>query len=162
MGKPRTAVVAMRARCCALMTILASLWAVPAMADLAPAGGAPHLAMQLVPESDSPRAGQALTIAIATQPEKGWHGYWRNPGDAGFAPALQWTLPKGVTAAPDLQWPVPSTLVVAGLMNYVYEAPYAPLATLRVPAGLAKGTKLPVRSTISSAPTRSACPRRRR
>ena len=79
MGKPRTAVVAMRALCCALMTILASLWAVPAMADLAPAGGAPHLAMQLVPESDSPRAGQALTIAIATQPEKGWHGYWRNP-----------------------------------------------------------------------------------
>ena len=149
MGKPRTAVVAMRALCCALMTILASLWAVPATADLAPAGGAPHLAMQLVPESDSPRAGQALTIAIATQPEKGWHGYWRNPGDAGFAPALQWTLPRGVTAAPDLQWPVPSTLVVAGLMNYVYEAPYAPLATLRVPAGLAKGTRLPVRLAIN-------------
>ena len=113
MGKPRTAVVAMRALCCALMTILASLWAVPATADLAPAGGAPHLAMQLVPESDSPRAGQALTIAIATQPEKGWHGYWRNPGDAGFAPTFASTLPRGGRVDAEPQWPLPTTLMIA-------------------------------------------------
>ena len=142
---------AMRVLCCALMTMLALVAAGTgaAHADLAPANGPPHLGMALVPDSVAPRAGQAVTIALATQPEKGWHGYWRNPGDAGFAPSLTWTLPKSVTADADLQWPVPTTLLIAGLMNYVYEAPYAPLATLHVPRGLASGTRLPVRLSIN-------------
>ena len=133
---------------CVLMTALA-LAAMPARADLAPPDGPPHLAMRLVAESAAPRAGQALTIALDTRPEKGWHGYWRNPGDAGFAPSLAWTLPAGMRAEPTLQWPVPTTLLIAGLMNYVYEAPYAPLATLHVPAGVPTGTRLPVRLAIN-------------
>ncbi|GAA0667665.1 protein-disulfide reductase DsbD domain-containing protein [Sphingomonas insulae] len=137
----------MRALCFAVMTLVAATTV--AHADLAPANGPPHLAMTLVPDSVAPRAGQTVTIALDTRPEKGWHGYWRNPGDAGFAPSLAWTLPKGATADPDLQWPVPSTLLIAGLMNYVYEAPYAPLATLHVPAGLAAGTRLPMRLAIN-------------
>lgn len=134
---------------CAVMTLAALFWALPAAADLAPAGGAPHLAMRLVADSEAPRAGQTVTLALDTRPERGWHGYWRNPGDAGFAPALAWTLPRGARVDADLQWPVPSTLLVAGLMNYVYEAPYAPLATLHVPAGLTQGTRLPVRLAIN-------------
>ncbi|WP_294138621.1 protein-disulfide reductase DsbD domain-containing protein, partial [Sphingomonas sp.] len=140
---------AMRALCCALMTVLALVATGTAHADLAPANGPPHLAMTLVPDSAAPRAGQTLTLALDTRPEKGWHGYWRNPGDAGFAPSLTWTLPKGMTADADLQWPVPTTLLIAGLMNYVYEAPYAPLATLHLPQGLAPGTRLPVRLSIN-------------
>ena len=116
-----------------------------ALADaLPPATGKPHLAIRLVAESERPRAGTTVTLALATVPEAGWHGYWRNPGDAGFAGDYKWTLPAGVKAGA-LQWPVPTTLLVAGLMNYVYEAPYAPLVELAVPAGLAAGTRLPIR-----------------
>ncbi len=140
-------IAAMRVLCCAVMTLLA--FAQVAHADLAPANGPPHLAMTLVPETANPRAGQTLTVAIDTRPEKDWHGYWRNPGDAGFAPSLTWTLAEGARAEAELQWPVPTTLLIAGLMNYVYEAPYAPLATLHVPAGLAKGTRLPVKLAIN-------------
>ena len=43
------------------------------------------------------------------------------------------------------RWPVPSSLLIAGLMNHVYEAPYAHLVTLEVPAGLAPGAQLPVK-----------------
>lgn len=140
---------AMRALCCAVMTLVAALWAQSAAADLAPANGPKHLAMRLVADSDAPRAGQAVTLAIDTRPEKGWHGYWRNPGDAGFAPSFAWTLPKGARVDAEPQWPVPTTLLIAGLMNYVYEAPYAPLVTLHVPEGLAKGTTLPIRLAIN-------------
>jgi len=141
---------AMRALCCAVMTMLFVLNPPAAGADAAPAPGAPaHLKMRLVAESDTPRAGAALTVAIDTRPEPGWHGYWRNPGDAGFAPTFNWTLPAAMTADAQPQWPVPTTLLIAGLMNYVYEAPYAPLVTLRVPAGLAAGTRLPVKLAIS-------------
>ncbi|KQM67502.1 thiol:disulfide interchange protein [Sphingomonas sp. Leaf17] len=110
--------------------------------------GAQHLRMRMVAESAVPRSGQEVTIALATVPEKGWHGYWRNPGDAGFAPSYAWTLPSGASMS-DPEWPVPTTLIVAGLMNYVYEAPYAPLVRFRVPAGLAVGTPLPVRLKTS-------------
>ena len=130
---------------CRLMTVLALMmaWSGAAHADTF---GAPsrHLAMTLVAESTTPRSGGSVTIAIDTQPEAGWHGYWLNPGDAGFPAKLEWTLPAGVKVdAP--RYPVPTTMLVAGLMNYVYKAPYAPLVTLTVPAGLAVGTTLPVR-----------------
>ena len=127
------------------MTILALVlaWTTVAQADTF---GAPsrHLAMTLVAESPAPRSGGTVSIAINTRPEAGWHGYWINPGDAGFPAKLDWTLPPGAEIdAP--RYPVPTTMLVAGLMNYVYKAPYAPLLTLRLPAGLAPGTTLPIR-----------------
>ncbi|WP_267380631.1 MULTISPECIES: protein-disulfide reductase DsbD domain-containing protein [unclassified Sphingomonas] len=125
------------------LALILALIAWPALADTL---GPPtqHLAMRLVAESAHPRAGAPLTIAIDTRPERGWHGYWQNPGDAGFPARFGWTLPKGMTAG-EARYPVPGTLLVAGLMNYVYEAPYAPLVPLQVPAGLATGTPLPIR-----------------
>jgi len=127
-----------------LMTALFMLVATgPGMAESAPAPGAIHLAMRLVAESESPAAGGKTTLAIVATPDKGWHGYWKNGGDAGLPTEAHWTLPKGVSAG-ELRYPVPGRLKIAGLMNYVYERPFALLVDLSVPAGLAKGTPLPV------------------
>ena len=60
----------------------------------------------------------------------------------------------GATAAP-LRFPVPGTLLVAGLMNYVYEDP-ATLVTTVTGAG---GRRSRSSSTTSSAPPRCACPK---
>ena len=140
----------MRALGCALMTALLALIAIPGPATAeALNGSSQHIAMRLVAESDHPKAGGPVTLAIASTPEPGWHGYWKNPGDAGLPAILKWTLPKGVSVSAEPRWPVPTKLLIAGLMNYVYEAPFAPLVTLDVPAGLAVGTKLPVRLEIS-------------
>ena len=105
--------------------------------------GAIHLPMRLVAESETPAAGSHTTLAIVATPEKGWHGYWKNGGDAGLPTEAHWTLPKGVSAG-ELRYPVPGQLKIAGLMNYVYERPFTLLVDLSVPAGLAKGTPLPV------------------
>ena len=138
----------MRALCGALMTMVLAL-AMPALADPAPNADAPkHLAMRLVAESDTPRAGSGVMLAVDTQPEAGWHGYWQNPGDAGFPATFNWTVPPGARVG-DIEWPVPTTLLIAGLMNHVYERPYAPLMTLTLPAGLAAGTRVPVRLALS-------------
>ncbi|WP_200910216.1 protein-disulfide reductase DsbD family protein [Sphingomonas sp. Leaf38] len=136
----------MRSLRCVLMTVLLAMCGLASGPVLAESlnGSSQHLMMTLVAESDHPKAGAPLTIALATTPEKGWHGYWRNPGDAGFPATFDWTLPAGAKAG-DAEWPVPTTLLIAGLMNYVYEAPYAPLVTIQVPAGLAAGTKFPIR-----------------
>lgn len=107
-------------------------------------GAGPHLRIELVPETHAPRAGDAVALALAITPQPGWHGYWINPGDAGFPAKLTWTLPTGVTAG-DPVYPAPDRLLIGGLMNYVFDKPYAPIVELRVPAGLAAGTALPVR-----------------
>ena len=125
----------------ALMACL--LFSGVAHADSLPPAGQKHLAITLVAETDTPAPGSQVTLALDTRPEPGWHGYWENPGDAGFPTKLDWKLPAGVTASAP-RYPVPETMLVAGLMNYVFKAPYAPLVTLSVPATIKPGAKLPV------------------
>ena len=135
----------------AMVTVVAVLGLSAAQAEPAApdAGlGGRHLTMTLVAETEHPAAGSNVTLALATVPQPGWHGYWENPGDAGFPAKLDWSLPKGVTVS-DPSYPVPGRLVVADLMNYVFDKPYAPLVTLSVPAGLAQGTALPVKLHVN-------------
>ena len=127
-----------------LMTLASMLVAFPALAQGAFGNGPPHIAARLVAESAAPAPGKGTTIAFAMVPEAGWHGYWENPGDAGLGMTVTWRLPKGVSVGP-LRYPVPETLLISGLMNHVYEGPYGVLANLTVAAGIAPGTRLPVR-----------------
>ncbi|MEJ7934114.1 protein-disulfide reductase DsbD domain-containing protein [Sphingobium sp. AN558] len=126
-----------------LLMTLALMFAAPASAQGA-FGGESHIAARLVAESASPAPGQATTIAFAMTPQRGWHGYWENPGDAGLGMTVHWRLPKGVTVGA-LRYPVPETLLISGLMNHVYEGPYAILASLTVAPNVMPGTRLPVR-----------------
>jgi thiol:disulfide interchange protein len=131
-----------------LMTVL--LWLFASIAPQAFAqdiGKGPHVRIELVAESDAPAPGSEVTLAFVSTPEPEWHGYWQNPGDAGIGTTLKWTLPAGVEAGA-LQFPVPERLLIAGLMNYVYEKPFTQLVTLKLPAGLTPGTALPVRVTM--------------
>ncbi|KQM84823.1 thiol:disulfide interchange protein [Sphingomonas sp. Leaf22] len=109
--------------------------------------GQRHVQMRIVAESDAPAAGSRVAIALVSVPDAGWHGYWQNPGAVGTQPRLDWTLPAGASVG-DLRYPVPERLTVAGIMNYVYERPWTLLTELRVPAGLAVGTRLPIRLAI--------------
>jgi len=102
-----------------------------------------HLAVELVPETNSPAPGSTMTLAVSMTPEKGWHGYWKLPGDAGFPTKLNWDLPPGATAG-EPAYPVPTTLVIAGMMNHVFGRPYALLVPVHIPSGLAAGTSFPV------------------
>jgi thiol:disulfide interchange protein len=103
------------------------------LAAAQPIGAGPHVHITLVAESDRPAPGGEVMLAFSAVPEKGWHAYWLNPGDAGLPAKTDWTLPQGVTAGA-IRYPVPHRLMIAGLANYVYEGPYALLATLKIPA----------------------------
>ncbi|QDX24732.1 thiol:disulfide interchange protein [Sphingomonas suaedae] len=124
----------------ALMTWLLALAALPALAQPA---AQDNLSVELIAETDTPAPGSTVTVAFVAKPDPGWHGYWKNPGDAGLDTRLDWTLPQGVTAG-ELRYPVPTRLLIAGIMNYVYKGSYTQLTTLNIPAGLAPGTALPI------------------
>ncbi|OYZ40793.1 MAG: hypothetical protein B7Y31_06430, partial [Novosphingobium sp. 16-62-11] len=74
--------------------------------NFAPARAAPnHVQTSLLAEGPA-EPGGTVTLALLMQPEKGWHGYWSNPGDAGYGLTLDWTLPQGATTGA-MQFPVP-------------------------------------------------------
>jgi len=121
-----------------VLHLLALLAAAPALA------GAPlHIRAELAVESAGAPGGQ-VWLAFHMTPDAGWHGYWRNPGDAGLGLSPTWTLPAGASAGA-LHHPVPGTLLLSGLMNHVYERDYAVLAPLTLPANAAPGSRIPVR-----------------
>lgn len=118
------------------LVLLAALAVRPALA-------APnHIEAELIAESPVP-AGGTVTLAILMKPQPGWHGYWRNPGDAGLGMALDWALPPGVKVG-EPRYPVPHTLIVSGLMNHVYESDYAVLVPLTMPPGFSHGARVPI------------------
>ena len=120
---------------------------------LSPATAAPtHIQPKLVAESAAPAPGGATTLALTMTPEKPWHGYWANGGDAGFGMAVEWNLPEGVTVGA-FHYPVPDALILFGMMNHVYEHPYALLADVRIDKSVAPGTDL----TLSGVANWLAC-----
>ena len=101
----------------------------------APGGAAFH-------ESSCPAGGRGQGCGPRHQPSpspwkrrspKDWHTYWKNPGDAGAATEIAWTLPPGWTADA-IQWPRPKRLPVGPLMDYGYEGTPWLLTRITAPA----------------------------
>lgn len=111
-----------------------------------------HIQPKLVAESAAPAPGSSTTLALTMAPEPTWHGYWANGGDAGFGLSVEWNAPEGVTIAP-FRYPVPDALILFGMMNHVYEHPYALLAEVQVDKSIAPGTDL----TLSGVASWLAC-----
>ena len=122
-------------------------WLAAGTASAQTESGGRHMQVTLAAESRTVAPGAAVALAFEMRPDPGWHGYWRNPGDAGAEPRVTWQLPEGWSAGP-LQYPVPDRLTLIGLMNYVYERDHALLTELRAPAGIAVGTRVPVRAQL--------------
>lgn len=87
--------------------------------------------------------GKPVTLAIHFTPAPGWHGYWKNPGDAGYGMQLDWQLPAGWEAGEPL-YPAPHQLLISGLMNHVYKGPYAVLIPVTAAQGAIAGQAVPV------------------
>lgn len=82
---------------------------------------ADHLRVELlVPGANLYTGAQGNQAGLYFKLQPGWHVYWQNAGDAGQPPAIDWTLPKGITASP-LQFPAPTRLPVGPLMDFGYE-----------------------------------------
>jgi thiol:disulfide interchange protein DsbD len=78
-----------------------------------------HARVDLVADSTPLPASSGATLGVRFTLDPGWHIYWRNPGQSGGAPTVNWKAPAGVTIG-DLQWTVPEIFRVAGDTTYGY------------------------------------------
>ncbi len=116
------------------LLLAALLGATPAWAQTSPQTGVKtgHATARLLADVGSLRPGQTATVGLQLTLAPGWHTYWRNPGDAGAPPTLDWTLPAGTTVG-DLAFPAPAVLTESGLTTYVHTG--TPLLTAPLHAG---------------------------
>ena len=83
------------------------------------------------------RPGEKALIAMRFRCDPHFHIYWKNPGDAGQSPTVEWQEKSGTTVG-DFVWPGPKMLDQSGVYNFVYEDETLLLMEVAVPAG-AKG-----------------------
>jgi thiol:disulfide interchange protein DsbD len=125
----------------------------------APASAAPvktgHLELELVAQGTA-APGKSLLVALRQTIAPGWHTYWRNPGDAGEATDIAWTLPKGWSAGPII-WPSPERVITGPLMNYVYSNAVILPSRLVVPADAAPGASVTLSAHVSLLVCKDVC-----
>jgi len=98
-----------------------------------------HVQLELISAASEVQRG-TTHFALRQKIASGWHTYWRNPGDSGFATKLTWTLPKGWRAG-DFVWAAPERTIAAGLMSYVYSHEVLLPVPVFVPASEKEGTR---------------------
>lgn len=117
----------------------ALLWLTLAGASQAAPIQTQYSTVDLIAESATlPADGGTVTVGFYLKPNPTWHAYWKNPGDAGKEPTLDWTLPDGFEVS-EFAFPAPHLLPFGGLKTYGFEEEIMLLAELVVPDGLAVG-----------------------
>jgi len=130
----RLAPLALILAACGLLT------ASPALADPQRVG---PLSVDLLAEQTSVTPGQPFMVGLRFVMDPEWHVYWRNPGDSGLSPSIEWTLPDGFTAT-EIMWPYPEAIIYPPLVSIGYE--YDVLLPIQItpPAELEPGTTVPL------------------
>ncbi|HEY7728738.1 MAG TPA: protein-disulfide reductase DsbD domain-containing protein [Candidatus Eisenbacteria bacterium] len=103
-----------RRRVAALLLLLSGCAVRGPSAD---AGG--NVAAALLSERGSIQPGRPFTVGLQMKIRRGWHIYWKNPGDSGLPPRITWELPEGLSAGP-IEWPAPERIRDDALMSYGY------------------------------------------
>ncbi|HRO66390.1 MAG TPA: protein-disulfide reductase DsbD family protein, partial [Pseudobdellovibrionaceae bacterium] len=80
---------------------------------------APHVEIELIGAKSVLASEEESWMGISFRMEPHWHIYWKNPGDSGAAPKVQFQTEGG--AAGVLQWPIPARIPFGDFMNLGYE-----------------------------------------
>ncbi len=99
------------------------------------------VSIELIAKQSSIRPGETIDVGLYFVPDKDWHVYWVNPGDAGMPPKLTWSLPEGFTAG-DIKWPAPTRIDMYPLSSYGYIGDILYPVTMQTPETLSGGDSI--------------------
>jgi thiol:disulfide interchange protein DsbD len=83
--------------------------------------------------------GAPIRVGVLFDLDRGWHLYWRNPGQSGLATQVEWRLDGGEVGG--LAWPAPEAFVESDGLLTTYG--YADQVLLAAPATFAAGERGP-------------------
>ena len=117
---------------------------------------APHIGIELLAEHRRVPAGGTTRIALKLMPEKGWHIYWRNPGDTGLMPKVAWEHPNSISIS-EFSWAFPEAIPVAHLMNFGFHKELILPATLTLSDDVELGERLIVSADVEWLVCKESC-----
>lgn len=106
---------------------------------------APKVRAELVAEHTAVIPGETLNIGVLQHIAKGWHTYWRNPGDSGLATEIKWELPTGASVS-EILWPTPQRQQYGDLMNYGYSDQVLLPVKIKLPDDIRQGDTITVKA----------------
>jgi thiol:disulfide interchange protein DsbD len=115
-----------------------------------------HVQAELVAENESIRAKESFWLGLRLKMDRGWHTYWKNPGDAGLPTRIKWTLPEGFEARP-IEWPYPHTFTQGPVTSYGYEDEVLLPVQVTPPASLAPGRPVTIAARAEWLECEEAC-----
>ena len=129
-----------------LFLVLSLCWHLPL-----PAWGNPvsteNVTARLVSERPQAVPGGVAELLLVLEIRPHWHTYWRNPGDSGEPPRIDWILPAGLSAGP-LGFTAPSLIRVGPLANYGYSNLALHPVRLSVPAHWPEAVPIRVKAQV--------------
>lgn len=80
----------------------------------------PPVKIELIYDQSDLQANVPFWVGIRLKHQEGWHSYWKNPGDAGFATEFKWNLPSHIEAG-SIEWAVPQKFNLNSVIGFGYE-----------------------------------------
>ena len=102
-----------------------------------------HATGTLLVERSEATPGDTFLGALRLKLADGWHVYWRNPGDSGLPPTVEWTSSPAVTAG-EFRFPPPHAIPLEPLMNYGYEGEVVLPFEITIAADASPGDQLTI------------------
>ncbi|MEE9272386.1 MAG: thioredoxin family protein [Robiginitomaculum sp.] len=100
-----------------------------AYAQVAHAG---YSSVEMVAEKSSVSPGQVISFGLRLKPQKTWHTYWVNPGDAGKSIRVNWG-DKGDLVIGPMQLPAPHLIPFMGMVSYGYDEDILVIFDVEIP-----------------------------
>ena len=139
-----------------LLALLLMLFTMSGAVPASDSARTEQVRVSLLPEHAAAIPGTTLWLGLRFELIPHWHVYWRNPGDSGEAPRVDWQLPAEWRAG-DIQWPTPQRIPVGPLVNYGYEDSVTLLVPMTVPAGQKTGKPVSIAANVSWLVCREEC-----
>jgi thiol:disulfide interchange protein DsbD len=99
-------------------------------------GRNPRVEARLLVDAASARPGESVRAGVLFNLDRGWHIYWRDPGEVGLPTELDWEVERASVGP--IGWPTPEVFRDAGkLTSYGYDNE----VLLTVPLTFEKGAR---------------------
>ena len=93
----------------------------------------------LIAEEETVQPGRPFWVGLQLELGDHWHIYWKNPGDVGMAPSIEWTLPDGFSVE-TVEWPYPTRFEDGESVTFGYENEIVFLAKINPPESISSSS----------------------